>query len=485
MTARLLRGIFFVAVLAATGLSPAVRAQGLEVAGTEGDARLRDQPVAAGTVIREGAELRTGPEGYVGLRLPDGMILSILPASEVRLAQLRPETLVLVLQRGRVEAVPGKPPAGAGTAAALPIEVQTPLGTAVSRGGEFRVSLGNTGSGTLEAVGGALEFRPATGPALRLPSGTGIVLQASKPAASPRPLLPAPRLWGGLRLVPQTPFDLDFSPTSGARGYRVALHSLAERRGLVLEEFVEGAVSRLAGVANGDYAVRVRAVDPDGLHGLESVALLRLSVRGGPPRLSSPLDGARVYGDRATFFWRPKEDAEGYILEIARDPAFRALVTRTPQLPDPRHAAEGLAPGEYHWRVAARMPDGQLGLFSEGRSFSVRTGAPALAAPRIEAEGLRFSWPANPGQRFELQVAADREFRLVVAERVVDRTPVVLPRPAPGTYFARLRALEADGPGPYAAPVSFVVGAPPPKPACLVEGPKGVCAVFAPAEAAR
>lgn len=472
-------------MLAGLALPASIQAQALEVAGVEGDARLQDQALAAGTVLREGGELRTGPDGYVGLRLPDGLMLALLPGSEARIASLRAGTLVLALRRGRMETVPGKPPAGAALLAPLSIEVQTALATVQSRGGEFRVGLGNAGAGTIEAANGALEVRPAAGAPLSLPAGTGLVLQSGKPPAQPRPLLPPPSLWGGVRLAPQMPFDVDFSPTSGARGYRVALHSLGERRGLVSEEFAEGPVGKLTAVANGDYAVRVRAVDRDGLHGLESVSLLRLSVRGGPPRLSAPLEGSRIYGDQVSFFWRPKEEAEGYVLEIARDPAFRAIVTRTPQLADPRHVAEGLAPGDYHWRVAAHMPDGQLGLFSEGRSFGVRAGAPALGAPLVEAEALRFSWPAKPGQRVELQIAADREFQLIVAERAAESTPVVVPRPAPGTYYARLRLRDADGPGPYAAPVSFAIAPPPPKPACLVEGPKGVCAVFAPAAPAR
>lgn len=479
------RWILLWASLAGLAIPAAGRTQALEVTGTEGDARLQGEPIAAGAALREGGELRTGRDGYVGLRLPDGRVLSLLPGSGARVALLRSGSLVLVLQRGRLEAVPGKPSAGAALAAPLPIEVQTPLGTVQSRGGEFRVGLGNTGSGAFEAVGGFLELRPATGPALRLPAGTGIVLRSGEATSQPRPLLPPPSLWGGVRLVPRLPFDLDFSPTPGARGYRVALHAQREGGGLVFEEFADGAVAKLAAVANGDYTVRVRAVDHEGLHGLESVSPLRLSVRGGPPSLGSPVEGSRIYGDKVSFSWRPKEEAEGYVLEIARDPAFRALVTRSPQLSDPRHVAEGLAPGDYHWRVAARMPDGQLGLFSEGRSFGIRAGAPALGEPRIDAETLRFSWPAIPGQRFELQIAADRDFRLVVAERTAERTPVVVPRPAPGTYYARLRLVDAEGPGPYAAPVAFVVGAPPAKPACLVEGPKGVCAVFAPGATAR
>ena len=478
---RLACGLLLAAVLAL----PDAHAQALEVSGAEGDVRLQEQPLAAGAVLREGSELRTGPDGYVSFRLPDGSALVLLPGSEARAAAVRAGSLLFVLRRGRLQTVPGKPPPGVSAGTPQRIEVQAAFGSLTSRGGEFRVNLGAGGTTAIEAVGGAIDVQPVAGSPLTLPAGTGVVLLSGRPPGLPRPLLPAPNLWGGLRLVPQVPFDLDFSPLPGARGYRVAVQSIREGHGQVFEELTGKAAARLTAIANGEYVARVRAVDHDGLQGREAVALLRVSVKGGPPRLSSPVEGSRIYGDRVTFFWRQKDDAEGYILEIARDPAFRAVVARTPQLADPRHVAEGIAPGDYFWRVAARLPDGQLGLFSDGRAFSVRTGAPALAAPRIELESLRFNWTATPGQRYELQMAADREFRLVVVERTVDKLPFSVPRPAPGTYYARVRPLDADGPGPYAAPVSFAVGALPPKPACLVEGPKGVCAVYAPAAAPR
>ena len=65
---------------------------------------------------------------------------------------------------------------------------------------------------------------------------------------------------------------------------------------------------------------------------------------------------------------------------------------------------------------------------------------------------MRVFWQGQPGQRFDVQLAADAAFLQLVQERQVDRPEVELAWPGPGRFHLRLRVREADGfVGPWSA----------------------------------
>ena len=66
---------------------------------------------------------------------------------------------------------------------------------------------------------------------------------------------------------------------------------------------------------------------------------------------------------------------------------------------------------------------------------------------------MRFSWAGEPGQKFEFQLARDNGFTDVVTSRTLTEPELALPKPAPGTYYLRYRAIDADGyVGPFTSP---------------------------------
>ena len=105
-------------------------------------------------------------------------------------------------------------------------------------------------------------------------------------------------------------------------------------------------------------------------------------------------------------------------------------------------------------------------------------------APKVEGRLLRFSWTGQPGQAFDLQLAADPRFEHIVEARRIDRPAADVPVPLHGTYYARLRAIDADGyVGPYTGATRIEISANTPQSSCLVPGDRGLCAVYAPAPA--
>jgi hypothetical protein len=238
---------------------------------------------------------------------------------------------------------------------------------------------------------------------------------------------------------------------------------------------------RVAALADGDYFVRVRGIDEIGLEGRDTVARLRVRARAEAPRPSSPPERSRVYGSSVEFAWLADPAAASYTLQISHDPAFRNLAGEWTDLREPRYAAIGIAPGEYHWRIAGVSADGRLSLYSDPRALSVRPEQAPMHPAKLEQETLVVSVPGRTGQSFEWQIAADEGFAHVITDQRSAAPAAALPRPAPGTYYLRVRAIDPDGTiGPYSAVQAMTVPAKAPKPNCLIEGPAGICAAYAP-----
>jgi len=459
----------------------------LEVTSVQGEVRSGGQPLAAGARLAAGADLRSGADGYVTLKLADGSTLQLLPATEARIerAQGSPASgttdTALQLERGRAEAKIQRP-----AKAASRFEIRTPVATTAVRGTEFRVAVGEAHDrSTSEVLEGEVGVRDAGGRSgVGVPAGFGTRVLAGEVPLPPRALLPGPFLWTGVRLVARTPANLEFSPQGGARSYRVLLAAKPDMTAVLTEQVVDAPAARLGVLADGDYFLRVRAIDDIGLEGRDTVARLRVRAQAEAPRPSSPPDRSRIYGDSAEFAWLADPAATGYVLQIARDPAFAALAHEWNGLREPRQAARGLSPGRYYWRVASRQADGRLSAYSALRELVVRPAPLPVHPPRINHDTLAVSWPGPPGPRYELQMATDAGFTRVVAELGASEPAALLARPPQGTYYLRVRATDPDGSvGPYGAATSVEVPAPAPKPACLVEGLAGVCATYAPANA--
>ncbi|WP_395703014.1 hypothetical protein [Aquabacterium sp.] len=120
-----------------------------------------------------------------------------------------------------------------------------------------------------------------------------------------------------------------------------------------------------------------------------------------------------------------------------------------------------LPPGRYFWRLASVRADGDAGPFGDAQAFTVRPipPAPPVQPPAVSSEGIVLRWAAaEPGQRYELQLARDAGFTDLVQQLASDKPEATLALPPPGRYHVRVRAIDADGyVGPWGSVQQFEV----------------------------
>jgi len=427
--------------------------------------------VAAGQSLPEGAELDTGADGHVTVRLVDGTLLRLRGGGRLRIDESRRVPAAdsvrsgVRLDQGRVE-VQAQPARGGQPG----FRIQTPQGVLAVRGTEFRVAVeaARTSGEVLEGAV-AVSGRQAAGQ--RVEAGFGTLVDAEGRVAAPRPLLAAPDLTGLPALHERPLVRLQLPQQPGASGYRVQVAG-DERFDLLLADVRSaGTELRIAGLADGRHPLRVRAVDADGLEGRDARAVLVLKARPEPPLLRAPAPRAVIRGDTVELAWTASSEAARYRLQLAREGSaepFASPVLDLAGLTGTGHRASGLAPGTYLWRVGAVRADGDAGPFGDALSFELRALPPQAAPPgppAVGERGVQLFWQGLPGQRFELQVARDAGFERLVTSPTLEVAEFELALPAPGRYHVRLRVRDADGfVGPWSAAQHFDV------PNCVRDG---------------
>lgn len=423
------------------------------------------QLLAAGQALGEGSEVVTGPDGQVTVRLVDGTVLRLRAAGRLRIDESRRISIGGAsrsrarLEQGRVE-VEAAPARGGQPG----FRIGTPQGVMAVRGTQFRVEA-DAGLSRNEVLEGAVGVS-GSGPETRVVAGFGTVIDASGRVADPVALLPAPDLSALPALHERPLVRLQMPPLAGAQGYRLQIGRDAGFDSLLVDLRTSGSELRIAGLDDGRYPYRVRAVGAQGLEGRDAQGLLVLKARPEPPLPRAPAPRAVIVGDALTFSWAASSEAARYRLQVARAGAdgFVSPLHDLRGLDTVSHALQGLAPGAYQWRLASLRADGDQGPFGDALGFEMRAPPPVPAAPGLGAppavgdHGVRLFWQGRPGERFDFQMARDAAFTQLVVQRELQGNEIELPLPGDGRFHVRLRARDADGfVGPWSASQHFDV----------------------------
>lgn len=436
-----------------------------EVSGPQGVA------VAAGQALPQGARLQAGDGGQATLQLVDGTVLRLRAGSAVQVETSRRlpgsggALSGVKVEAGQVEVQAQKRP-GAG---APGFQISTPQGLLGVRGTEFRVSVDARAETTRnEVLEGQVMTEGRDGRAGRsVAAGFGVVVDRSGTVTPPVRLLAPPDVSAWPALQERVLVRFPIRPQPAVVAYRAQVAAAADPAfERVLQDVRStGAELRLVDLPDGDYRIRVRAEDAQGLQGRDALHLFTLKARPEPPLPTGPGPKAVVSGARLDLAWASVDEARSYRLQLARDEAMREPLRDQRALAGTAWSVDALAPGVYFWRLASERSDTDQGPFGPVQRVELRALPAPLPPPRVGEDSLKLAWEGLPGQTFEVEFARSADFAVLELTRRTEQSALELRLPGTGRYWVRMRARDPDGfVGPYTAPQAFTV------PNCLRDG---------------
>ena len=208
------------------------------------------------------------------------------------------------------------------------------------------------------------------------------------------------------------------------------------------------------GVPPGTYFVRVRSVNGAGVSAASDELTLRISSSGhvlpNAPSEVTPI----LAGGRLSLTWRPPTQGpvpSSYLLEVGSAEGSANIAVLP--VPTPSFLFNGVPPGTYFVRVRSVV----AGTVGPPSPDAVMVAANAPAPPsepqffnsRVAGNVVTLSWFApvfGPATRYVLEAGtASGLSNIVVFDTGSAATSLVVPGVPPGTYFLRLRAVNAQG----------------------------------------
>jgi len=400
--------------------------------------------------LRTGDRIRTAADSNVTLRFADDSELLIQSDSEVIMDTLSSyhrtgmvDTRVR-LQQGRVD-TRVKPSQGPGSR----YHIITPAAVAAVRGTNFRVSTETDQPvSRSEVIEGKVKVSGDIGAQL-VPAGYGVVAEKGKPTAPPKELLPAPEASGMPDVFQRLPLAFAWNGVDGAQGYRFQIADHSQFSTLLADRETTAPSGLWHDLPDGDYFLRLRAVDDDKLEGWNGDYAFSVDARPFPPFLVEPKDNITLRDARPTLSWSEPEDARKYRVQLASDPEFATLLHDDIQGTAARFSpGQPLAVGRYYWRIASIDTSGEQGPYSDIHQFEYRAipPSPDFKAPEVGKDELVIQWQSAGEQvQYQFQMAEDPEFEQITLDKVIGEPRVAMRRPIPETYYFRARTIDSDG----------------------------------------
>lgn len=338
-----------------------------------GDVRINGRAAQVGDPVASGDKIATAPGASTRMQLPDGSTLNLSEKTELEANQLLKKergdffSAVFRLITGRIDALKKKYPDGQ-----APLRIQAMHGTIGVRGTHFR--MGQEGNNSLAEIENGLVSFEAGKADLALSGGQGSVADGVH-APTVVDLLAAPVFPAFPESFAPDALSFEMPEMAGAVAYR---GELARDEGLdqmVAPVSAAGHRIVISGLAEGDYWLRLRAVDAHGLQGMPAQA--RLTVKR-PPVVVPPPPPADfpvitpykpiMNGEALLTGWK---DVKGfrYELQISAQSDF-ALPLQSIVLTPNYLTLPTLPTGVYHLRLRLLDAAGRFGPWCEPVTFS-------------------------------------------------------------------------------------------------------------------
>lgn len=324
-----------------------------KIVSVRGNVLVGPYAAATGQMIGEGAHLKTAASSFVTLSLPNGSRVSMPSNSDLRIRMLR------MYKLGRALDYDFDVAKGGASTTVAPLKsasdryrVRTPRAVSAVRGTEFQVRYNDTANREFaEVTEGGLAVSTGTDGLTTLPAGNGLALPAAggiiKEVLLPQPTLLNP---GKIQADPELYFAI--TPRANETGYRIIWAADAGFIEQVADVTVTDSEAKLAGIGDGNYFVRARAISANGIQGMPVTYAFKRRLNG--------IKAAAGKSDEGYSF---KWQNEGGGVKKFHFQLFKALPNRTtpvgtaiidePALSDPQITISDLPPSAYIWRVGA------------------------------------------------------------------------------------------------------------------------------------
>lgn len=423
-------------------------------------------PVAQGAALNIGDRLETGTDSAATVQFADGSRMLVQAQSALTFDSMSAyHTTGMVdttmrLHRGRIENDVNKA-VGPGSR----FRIITPAAVAAVRGTDFRVGFRSDDETMFSEVTGGEVGVSAQNVTRELPAGFGLLAKTGSPPPPPRELLSAPVMAALPLRAERLLLAFEWPDIAGAASYRAQLYAAADLDSLLLDKVVNSARVEWNAPPDGEYVLRVRAVEADGLEGLSADHAFVLDARPVPPSPLKPVAGAKIQGPQQSLWWSQPEAAVFYHLQVARDEEFANRVVDMAGVTATKHElAPALEPGNYWWRLAVVNQAGEKGPFGDPRALRVLAVPAAIGAgsSTVGDDGVLISWgKAADAAGYELQIARDAQFSELVHDEVLKSTEYKFAQADSGTFYFRARGVSDENVhGPWSPVNQFEIEPP-------------------------
>jgi hypothetical protein len=277
---------------------------------------------------------------------------------------------------------------------------------------------------------------------------------------SARPLPPIPIKPALGERLNKRDVDLAWTAVADAQGYLLQLAPTPEFSQGLIERRLPAATQTETRetLADGDWHWRIASLDAQGQRRAYSPHRA-FRVQPPPPRpvlISNP-EQARQTQPEITLAWQPSEGALAYRVQVAPTPDF-AQPTLDQRISETQLAVRAPKPGLWYWRVSALGVDDVNQGYSESASWRYLPLPQQPEKPLVKEEGgiLMVTWQgAAPAYRLEL--SANETFTPLFSVHEINHPEARLIKPAPGSYWLRVIALDADKQASAPSPAATLV----------------------------
>jgi len=328
-------------------------------------------------------------------------------------------------------------------------QIKTPSANTSVRGTEFRVSIDKKTPdlSRVEVLQGSVRTVNSKGNRL-LTKGFGAQIKKNKLPTLPVQLLSKPQILKPSHYSRMLPIDFEWSEVEGAEKYRIQIYKTTEKQTLIIDKTIPLQRFSSSMLEDGDYAIKVRAIDSNGLEGFNTDYSLQLDASPQPPLPITPKPDEAVRLNVPLFEWSTPAGSTGYHFLLSENFDLSSPLFNTTNLTESRFTPEQLSPGKYYWTIATFV-DAKEGPLGQVQSFTLK---PAPKAPDLskmsageDEKELMLRWERrSEKQHFRIQIATDSKFKDILFDQQLENPEFTAARPFQIIYL-RIKVIENDG----------------------------------------